>query len=86
MSHQPAGQGAPGPGPGALLVVAATLAVGPLGAVAFAGALDRVRVAGVPLGLLAGQLLAPAALAALVAGYAFARNARERRRGPGREG
>jgi hypothetical protein len=86
VSHEPAARAGTRPTAGALLVVAAALAVGPLGAVALSASLDRWAVAGVPLGLLAGQLLAPAALAALVACYTAAVNARERRGGGGRLG
>jgi uncharacterized membrane protein len=84
VAQDPGGQGRDPPSPGALLVVAATLAVGPFGAVALAAALDRVAVAGVPVGVLGGELVAPAAFAVLVAGYALTTNALERRRGPGR--
>jgi len=77
------GQGTARPTPGALLVVATSLVLGPLCAVGLAGVLDGGAVAGVPAGVLLGQLGAPAAFAALVAGYAAFANARERRGGSG---
>jgi hypothetical protein len=74
------------PGAGALAVVAATLALGPLGAVGLADVLDRHAAAGVPAGVLAGALGAPLAFALLVAGYARVVNARERRGEGGADG
>jgi putative solute:sodium symporter small subunit len=71
------------PGAGALLVVGVTLALGPLGAVALAGALDGFTLLGAPAGEVFGQLVAPAAFALLVVAYAAVESGRERRRGSG---